>query len=147
MKASSIGDEAERQQRIDTRVDKLTDKLFKQTILTATNDTTSCSSRVSKSKLFKNYFETFCKTRRLLIEESHSIRIRKPDTNILALELNQLVESSTQTHAGDPTYCVRCKAVLSKGSHLIEIKNSLKKVETLFVFHLKLIEKFQTSRI
>ncbi len=59
---------------------------------------------------------------------TRSIKIRKPDTNILALDMNQLVDSSMQTHAGDPTCCINCKAILSKKSRLISIKNSLKKV-------------------
>ncbi|CAF0934799.1 unnamed protein product [Adineta ricciae] len=51
-------------------------------------------------------------------------RLRKPDTNVLSVKFNRLLQPS-EMHAGDPVYCIECQAITSHLSQIqIEKSNS-----------------------
>ena len=51
----------------------------------------------------------------------------EPDTNVISARFDHLVEMHN-THAGEPSFCSQCKAVLSKHSKLSESNENNKKI-------------------
>ncbi len=53
--------------------------------------------------------------------EQESIESNEPDTNIVSMKFNQLIETN-YAHAGDAIKCFNCEAILSKISKISEEK-------------------------
>lgn len=62
------------------------------------------------------------------------VKIRKPDTNVIGIHLNELVQTSSSTHAGDAVFCKHCKAVLTKNIKLCRPGDKTVSKEKNFIF-------------